>query len=115
MVRAKSARGRTVAAGPCRSAGSTGAGPRHDPRAAIARQARPDSDGGDTGVAYDAASGSSEIPSRLAADVDAGGGVGAEPRAGMRGPALVVVDAGASHDAGGGAGGGAEIHLPLAD
>ena len=36
-----------------------------------------------------------EIPPRLATDVDAGGGMGAAPRAGMRGPALVVVDAGA--------------------
>ena len=35
--------------------------------------------------------------------------------AGMRGPALVVVDAGARYDAAGGAGGRAEIYLPLAD
>jgi len=44
--------------------------------------------------------------------VDAGGGVGVEPGAGRRGPALVVVDAGAGQDAGGGAGSRAEIHLP---
>src|SRR2546422_2237143 len=41
--------------------------------------------------------------------VDTGGGVGTTPRAGRRGPALVVVDAGASHDADGSAGGGPEI------
>jgi len=41
--------------------------------------------------------------------------VGVEPGAGRRGPALVVVDAGAGQDAGGGAGSRAEIHLPLAD
>src|SRR5216683_1353452 len=98
-VRAKSAGGRTVAAGPCRRAGPTGAGPRHDPRAAVARQACPDSHGGDAGVTYDAAPGSSEIPPRLAADVDTGGGVGTTPRAGRRGPALVVMDAGARPDA----------------
>src|SRR5882724_10915160 len=114
-VRAKSAGGRIVAAGPCRRAGPTGAGPRHDPRAAVARQACPDSHGGDAGITYDAAPGSSEIPPRLAADVDTGGGVGTTPRAGRRGPALVVVDAGASHDADGSAGGGPEIYLPLAD
>src|SRR6266849_5186837 len=114
-VRAKSAGGRTVAAGPCRRAGPTGAGPRHDPRAAVARQACPDSHGGDAGVTYDAAPGSSEIPLRLAADVDTGGGVGTTPRAGRRGPALVVMDAGASHDADGSTGGGPEIYLPLAD
>ena len=101
--------------GPCCGAGPAGAGPRHAHRAAVARQARPDRDGGDAGVDHDVASGSQEIPPRLAADVDAGGGVGAAPGAGMRGPALVVVDAGARYDAGGGAGGGAEIHLPLAD
>src|SRR5712691_1728549 len=114
-VRAKSAGGRTVAAGPRRGAGPAGAGPRDDHRAAVARQASPDSDGGDAGVDHDAASGSREIPPRLAADVDAGGGVGAAPGAGRRGPALVVMDAGAGNDAGGGAGGRAEIHLPLAD
>src|SRR5260370_40459967 len=74
-----------------------------------------DSHGGDAGVTYDAAPGSSEIPPRLAADVDTGGGVGTTPRAGRRGPALGVVDAGASHDADGSAGGGPEIYLPLAD
>src|SRR5260370_35466437 len=74
-----------------------------------------DSHGGDAGVTYDAAPGSSEIPPRLAADVDTGGGVGTTPRAGRRGPALVVLDAGASHDADGSTGGGPEIYLPLAD
>src|SRR5258706_10082483 len=114
-VRAKSAGGRTVAAGPCRRAGTPGAGPRHGPRAAVARQACPDSHGGDAGVTYDAAPGSSAIPPRLAADVDTGGGVGTTPRAGRRGPALGVVDAGARHDADGSAGGGPAISLPLAD
>src|SRR2546422_2791294 len=47
--------------------------------------------------------------------VDTGGGVGTTPRAGRRGPALVVMDAGASHDADGSTGGGPEIYLPLAD
>src|SRR6266446_1282311 len=112
-VRAKSAGGSTVAAGPRRCAGPAGAGQRDDPRAAVARQASPDSGGGDAGVDHDAAAGSREIPPRLAADVDAGGGVGAEPGPGMRGPALVVVAAGAGNDAGGGAGGRAEIHLTL--
>src|SRR3977135_4331485 len=107
-VRAKSAGGKTVAAGPCRRGGPTGGGgaPRH---ACPARQ------GGDAGVTYDAAPGSSEIPPRLAADVDTGGGVGTTPRAGRRGPALVVMDAGASPDADGSTGGGPEISLPLAD
>src|SRR5712691_6326745 len=114
-VRAQSAGESTVAAGPCRGAGPTGAGPRHDPRAAVARPARPDRHGGDAGVTDDAAPGSSAIPPRLAADVDTGGGVGTTPRAGRRGPALVVVDAGARHDADGSAGGGTEINLPLAD
>jgi len=65
--------------------------------------ARPASDGGDAGVDHDAAARSRKNTPRLAADVDAGGGVGAECSAGRRGAALVVVDAGASHDAGGGA------------
>src|SRR5256712_7082271 len=113
-VRAKSAGGSTVAAGPRRGAGPAGAGQRDAHRAAVARHASPDRDGGDAGLDHDAASGSSEIPPRMAADLDAGGGVGAEAGAGRRGPALVVVDAGAGNDAGGGARGRAEIHLPLA-
>src|SRR6266853_1821788 len=88
---------------------------RVDPRAAVARQASPDRDGGDAGVDHDAPSGSREVPPRLAPGVGTGRGVGANPGAGRRGPALVIVDAGARHDAGGGAGGGAEIHLPLAN
>ena len=70
---------------------------------------RPARDGGDAGVDDNAAAGSRDIPSRLAADVDAGGSVGTGTPAGMRGPALVVVDAGARNDVGGGAGGGTEI------
>src|SRR3989442_14804195 len=113
-VRAKSAGGSTVAAGPRRGAGPAGAGQRDAHRAAVARRASPDRDGGDAGLAPDAASGSSEIPPRRAAEVAAGGGVGAEAGAGRRGPALVVVDAGAGNDAGGGERGRAEIPLPLA-
>src|SRR2546422_6972551 len=85
-VRAKSTRGSPVAARPCRRAGATGAGPCHDPRAAVARPARPDRDGGDAGLDHDAPSGSSEVPPRLATDVDAGRGVGADPGPSMRGP-----------------------------
>ena len=113
--RAPSARGSTVAAGPRRGAGPAGAGPCDAHGAAVARQARPDRDGGEAGGAPDAAAGSKAIPPRLAADVAAGGGGGVEPGAGRRAPALVVVDAGAGQDAGGGAGSRAAIPLPLAD
>src|SRR5258708_21994501 len=101
-VSAESGGASCVAAGPWRSTSAAGAGPCHADRAAVARQARPDRDGGDAGVDHDAASRSREVPPRLATDVDAGRGVGAFPGSGMRGPALVVVDAGGGHDTGGG-------------
>ncbi|MBM3224653.1 MAG: hypothetical protein FJZ47_12730, partial [Candidatus Tectomicrobia bacterium] len=80
-VRAQSAGGRTAAAGPRRRASPADAGPRHDHRAAVARQARPDSDGGEAGVDHDAPSGSRAVPPRMATAMDAGRGVGADPGA----------------------------------
>ena len=82
-VRAKSAGGRPVALQPCRSTSPISAGMRHAHGAAIARQARPASDGGEADVDHKALSRSQEIPPRLATDVDAGGGVGTNASAGM--------------------------------
>ena len=56
-----------------------------------------------------------EVPARLADDLEPGGGMGARATGWDRAGALAALDARAGGDGGRGAGGGAEIHVPVAD
>ena len=66
-------------------------------------------DGGDLGA------GPLQVPARLADDLEPGGGLGIRAATWGRGGALAALDARAGGDRRRGPGGGAEIHLPVAD